>query len=127
MPAIAAAAASVVNNTVTNLFQSGVTNAKKALTNAQKELVIEQGRLDQLLNAQNYSLNQEQIQGNLANNQEKNALNSIDAVDVGGGHDLATIYSAGISSSGGSTVLIVCIIGGILVLGGGIYFLTKKN
>jgi len=47
MPAIAAAAASVVNNTVTNLFQSGVTNAKKALTNAQKELVIEQGRLDQ--------------------------------------------------------------------------------
>ena len=120
MPAIAAAAqaaSSVVNNTVNNLFQSGVTNAKKALVNAQKDLVVEQGRLDQLLNAQNYSLNQEQIQGNLANAAENNLLQAN-----------AGIYESGVTSSGSSVwVLVSCIVGGIVVLGGGIYFLTKKD
>ena len=121
------AGASVLNNTINGLFQSGVTNAKKNEVNAQTNQINEQTILNQLSNEQNYTLNQEQVQGNLANNQEKNLLGSVDAVDIGGGNNLATIYSSGVTSSGNSTwVLVACIVGGIVVLGGGLYFLTKK-
>lgn len=110
------AGASVLNNTINGLFQSGVTNAKKNEVNAQTNQINEQTILNQLSNEQNYTLNQEQVQGNLANASETSLLNAN-----------ASIYSSGVASSGNSTwVLVACIVGGIVVLGGGIYFLTKK-
>ena len=130
MPTLAAAAqagASIINNTVSNLFETGVKNAQKALVNAQKDLVYEQGRLDQLLNAQNYQLDQVKIQGQLANDYEKNLLDANATVYGAGATAQGQILSTSIQSSNSSLILITCIIGGILLLGGGIYFITKQD
>lgn len=129
MPAVTAsliaaggqAASSIINNTVSNLFQSG----KIA---AQKDQILLQSRLMQLNASQQEALAVQLQQAQTQDEQLQildNAAAQIQSAGVAGN---ATILSAAVQNQAMNSIAIAgIIIAAVVVLGIGLHYINKKN
>ena len=125
MPALigagVAAAASVINNTVTNLMNKPLQKAQIASLNLQ-------GRLSQLSNAQQSALAIQLQNAQTADEQMQILTNAAAQVESAGVTGNATILSAAVTNQATNNMATAgIIIASLVVLVAGIYFLNKKD
>jgi hypothetical protein len=102
-------------------------NAQKNLTNAQTEQVKEKTILDQFDSYAKYLLGEQQIQSQSETAKFTAEEQANASILSAGTTAQGQILSTSIQSSNSSLILITCIIGGVLLIGGGLYFITKKS
>jgi len=119
------AGASVLDTTISGLFQSGVTNAQKNLINAQKDKINQDTRLDLLSNDQKQQLAEQMAQAQTDADREKLIEDAISASQVASINAIATIEAAK-AQSGSQTTLFI--IGGFTIIAIiGVVFLLKQK
>jgi len=111
------AGASVLNNTINGLFQSGVTNAKKSQINAQTNQINQQTADLQLQLEQTFGLQQQSLTNQTNTGNQSNVDSSIAAV-------LSAKQQS--ESSSKSVEIIAISVGALLIFGVVIYFVVKK-
>ena len=128
--AVAQAAASVINNTVNNLFQSGVRKAQIGVLDAQKAQVEAQTKLNQLSNAQKQELAVKLQAAKDENERFAIMLNQLTQLGVAGISGLATGLSSVLQEkvkqqAKQQLILAISVIGGALVLLGVALYVKK--
>lgn len=128
---VAMAAASVINGTINNLFQSGVRNAQIGLLDAQKAQVEAQTKINLLSNQQKYDLalklqnaktETERLQ---IMSQQLSALGVAQVQSIAGGIKDIEVQKIKSASAQNITLAIIVLAGSAIFLGAIIYI--KKN